>query len=127
MNKKVTLAAIIAVTLAGPLTGCVIAVGDKGWDVQSSSDWEKTQDQNRRKLEQMEVGMALSEVRTLMGTADFNELYVRDDKQIQVLYYRTHRTRSDSKTTKDECTPIVLTDGQVTGWGESAFQRAVQL
>lgn len=128
MNKKVTLAAILAVTLAGPLSGCVIAVGDKGdWDTSSSADWEQVQDQNRRKLEQVALGMSLNEVRGIMGTAEFNELYQQDDKQIQVLFYRTHRTRSDGKTTKEECTPIVLTDGQVTGWGDTAFQNAVRL
>ncbi|MBY6018144.1 DUF3192 domain-containing protein [Ferrimonas balearica] len=127
MNKKVTLAAILAVTLAGPLSGCVIAVGDKGWDAQSSADWEKKQDSNRRKLEQIELGMALSDVRSIMGTADFNELYQQEEDQVQVLYYRTHRTRGDSKTTKDECTPIVLTNGAVTGWGNTALENAVRL
>ncbi|MBY5990643.1 DUF3192 domain-containing protein [Ferrimonas balearica] len=127
MNKRTLLAATVAMALTVNLSGCIVAVDKGGWDYQTNSDWEKTQEKNRRHLEQVELGMALSQVRTIMGTADFNELHQNDGAQVQVLFYRTHRSHGDGKTSKDECTPIVLTDGIVTGWGDTAYQKAVQL
>nr|WP_275659134.1 MULTISPECIES: DUF3192 domain-containing protein [Shewanella] len=105
------------------LSGCVLNVGegDKGWSTGNS--WERVQEQNRVNLSKLSLGMTRDQVMTLMGTADFNEAYTKQDKTVNVLYYRTQRTREDGTTTKDECTPIVITDNRVVGWGEKAYHN----
>lgn len=121
MKKELVMAAALSVALSG----CVISIKDGDIDSDWVSDWEAQQQENREKLAQLAPGMTVEQVSTLMGTADFNELYQRDDTAIQVLYYRTHRTSGDGKTSKDECTPVVFNNGKVTGWGDTAFASAL--
>ncbi|MBL4913447.1 DUF3192 domain-containing protein [Shewanella schlegeliana] len=105
------------------LTGCVVNLGDgeSGWD--SNAAWEKTQENNRNNLSKISLGMSKDQVTTLMGTADFNEAYIQQDKEVYVLFYRTQRTHGDGKTTKDECTPVVISNNAVVGWGEMAYSK----
>ena len=56
-----------------------------------------------------------------MGLADFNEFHQKDQDRFQVLYYRTQRKNGDGVTTKDECTPLVLKNGLLVGWGDTAY------
>ncbi|MGS0675071.1 DUF3192 domain-containing protein [Shewanella sp. 0m-4] len=102
------------------LTGCVVNVGDGG---SENGSWEKVQDKNRDNLSKISLGMSKNQVTTLMGTADFNEAYIQQDKEVYVLFYRTQRTHGDGKTTKDECTPVVISNNAVVGWGEMAYSK----
>jgi len=52
---------------------------------------------------------------------DFNELFEKQDGTYRVLYYRTQKTMGDGITTKDECTPLVFRNGELVGWGDSAY------
>jgi len=45
-----------------------------------------------------------------------------DGKQIEVLWYHTDVKAEDDAITDDELTPVVLTDGRVTGWGWDYWQ-----
>ncbi|RTR39239.1 DUF3192 domain-containing protein [Shewanella canadensis] len=103
------------------LTGCVLNVGDgeSGWDNQAS--WEKSQTNNRANLARLNMGMSRDQVQVLMGQADFNEAYIEEDKEVHVLFYRTQHMNGDGKTTKDECTPVVISNGALVGWGEKAY------
>lgn len=125
---------LIAVTFLGlaslGLSGCVVNVGDgeSGWD--SSESWEKVQDKNRTNLTKLSLGMPKDQVMILMGTADFSEAYIQQsvqqgesNKEVLVLFYRTQRNNGDGKTTKDECTPIVLSNNALVGWGETAYSK----
>jgi hypothetical protein len=121
---------LIAITFLGlaslGLSGCVVNVGDgeSGWD--SSESWEKVQDKNRTNLTKLSLGMPKDQVMILMGTADFSEAYIQQDesnKEVLVLFYRTQRNNGDGKTTKDECTPIVLSNNALVGWGETAYSK----
>ncbi len=124
--KKTILAATLAALAISTLSGCVVKVGGDGdWDSGHQSSWEQQQDRNRRNLEQINLGMTVNQVRVIMGTADFNEVYQQEEGVVQVLYYRTHRLKGDGVTGKDECTPVVFRDGTVTGWGEAAVNRAI--
>ena len=125
MKTTLLISSVLAASMT--LTGCVIAVDGDGWDGDSydngsSSHWENQEKQNREKLATLNPGMSVQQVETLMGTAAFNEFYQQNDKQIQVLFYRTQRTKGDGKTTKDECTPLVFEQGELKGWGERAYQ-----
>ncbi|MCU8013512.1 DUF3192 domain-containing protein [Shewanella sp. SM74] len=133
MNHKLN-NKLIAITFLGlaslGLSGCVVNVGDgeSGWD--SSESWEKVQDKNRTNLTKLSLGMPKDQVMILMGTADFSEAYIQQsaqqgeaNKEVLVLFYRTQRNNGDGKTTKDECTPIVLSNNALVGWGETAYSK----
>ncbi|MEC4727032.1 DUF3192 domain-containing protein [Shewanella sp. D64] len=100
------------------LSGCVINLGesDSGWN-----SWEQTQSANRDNLTKLNLGMSQDQVKVLMGDADFYEAYIQNEKEVHVLFYRTQRTKEDGKTTKDECTPVVISNNAVVGWGEKAY------
>ncbi|SHI10940.1 DUF3192 domain-containing protein [Ferrimonas marina] len=122
-KNKLLVAMMLTSTLA--LNGCVVAMGNKGgWDGKST--WEEQQQLNRKNLEKVDLGMSVAEVRTIMGTADFNELHQLDAGVVQVLYFRTHRNKGDGKTAKDECTAVVFRDGAVIGWGDRAYADATR-
>ncbi|MCL1048520.1 DUF3192 domain-containing protein [Shewanella abyssi] len=105
------------------LTGCVINVGDDESDWDHNGSWETTQESNRENLARISLGMSRDQVTTLMGTADFNEAYIQQDKEVHVLFYRTQRMKGDGKTTKNECTPVVISNNAVVGWGEKAYSK----
>lgn len=110
---------ISAATLA--LSGCVVAIGDKT-ETASESTWRKTQQFNLQSINQLSLGVSSEDVRQQLGAPDFSELFQKDGQQVQVLFYRTHHRNSDGKTTKDECTPLIFKDNQLTAWGDKAYQ-----
>lgn len=115
-TNLIGLAFIGAVSLG--LSGCVINLGEGESDWNS---WERTQTENRDNLTKLNLGMSQEQVNVLMGKADFNEAYIENDKEVHVLFYRTQRTNGDGKTTKDECTPVVISNNTLIGWGEKAY------
>ncbi|MBE1299999.1 MAG: DUF3192 domain-containing protein [Alteromonadaceae bacterium] len=116
----VTLAAASVLTIG--LSGCVISVDGDGFEGHHAS-WEDREYKNRKIIADLNLDMTTEQVRGRLGTPDFNELVQREDDVYQVLFYRTHRTSGDGKTTKDECTPVVMRNGLLIGWGETAYQR----
>jgi hypothetical protein len=119
--KKTLIAAAIILPLS--LSGCVVSVGGGDGDDGYSSSWQDREHQNRKHIAKLMPDINISTVIDRMGVADFNELYKKQDDQIQVLYYRTNRQDGDGVTSKDECTPLVFKNGQLVGWGETAYQN----
>ncbi|GLP96734.1 DUF3192 domain-containing protein [Paraferrimonas sedimenticola] len=119
MSKWVMLAP--AALLVATLSGCSVHVGSDKYR-EHNSDWEKTQLENRKNLNGLTIGMDKDQVQNVMGFSDLNEAFQKDGKLVQLWYYRTQHVKSDGRTTKDECTPLVLVDGSLIGWGESAVQ-----
>ncbi|MFT5235822.1 MAG: outer membrane protein assembly factor BamE (lipoprotein component of BamABCDE complex) [Shewanella sp.] len=115
-TNLIGLAFIGAVSLG--LSGCVINVGEGDSDWNS---WERTQSENRDNLTKLNLGMSQDQVNVLMGKADFYEAYIHNEKEVHVLFYRTQRNSGDGKTTKDECTPVVISNNSLVGWGERAY------
>lgn len=105
------------------LSGCVLNIGDGESDWNGQDGWETKQNVNRANLAKLALGMSRDQVSILMGTADFNEAYVQQDKEVHVLFYRTQRNSGDGKTTKDECTPVVMSNNKLVGWGSMAYQN----
>jgi len=112
---------LIAAALAVTLSGCVIAV-DGDHDYSEDSNWKKTQRFNQEQVNKLQMGMSADDIRTLMGAPDFSESFTKDGETVQVLFYRTHHEKSDGKTTKEECTPLIFKQNRLTGWGEKAYQ-----
>ncbi|RLV57873.1 DUF3192 domain-containing protein [Parashewanella curva] len=125
MKIKLLVAAVLSVSM---LSGCVVSIGGDGEHSSYSSSWQKRQKENRMHIGQLQMGMDYQQVINLMGSPDINEAYLENKgeskHEIQVLFYRTQHVSSDSITTKDECTPIVIKNGKVVGWGEKAYQLA---
>ncbi|WP_144209807.1 DUF3192 domain-containing protein [Shewanella donghaensis] len=127
MKSKLGIALIMAFA-ATSLSGCVLNVGDHEGN-RSDSYWEKQQKTNRNNLSKLSIGMTKDQVSILMGTADFSEAYVTQadseskKNEVQVFFYRTQWSKGDGKTTKDECTPVVIRDNKLVGWGETAYQK----
>ncbi len=126
MNQTLK-AALIAIPLSMSLTGCVIVSTDEDtraeWLEDSQEKWQQVQRDNKRKIAQLEVGDKYTNVRSTMGTPEFNEAFSSDGKEYQVLFYRTHHRHSDGETTKDECTPLIFVDGKLSSWGEKAYDK----
>ncbi|HEX5793879.1 MAG TPA: DUF3192 domain-containing protein [Rheinheimera sp.] len=118
MLAKLFVAAALAVTLSG----CVVAVGGDHDFERDDSSWKKTQRYNQEQINKLTLQASAEDIRTLLGTPDFTESFNKDGETVQVLFYRTHHQKSDGKTTKDECTPLVFKQNRLTGWGDKAYQ-----
>lgn len=119
--KKSLIAAAIILPLS--LSGCVISVGGEDGDYSYSSSWEKKERKNRKAIANLSPDTSVTAIKRDMGTPDFSELHQRGNDEIQVLFYRTQRTEGDGVTTKDECTPLVFKNGQLIGWGDTAYDN----
>jgi len=117
MLGKIFVAAALAVTLSG----CVVAVGGDH-DFDDDSSWKKTQRYNQEQVNKLVLEMSAEDIRTLMGKPDFSESFNKDGETVQVLFYRTHHDKSDGKTTKEECTPLIFKQNKLVGWGDKAYQ-----
>ena len=112
---------LVAAALAVGLSGCVVAVGGDH-DFDDDNNWKKSQRYNQEQINKLSLQMSADDIRTLLGTPDFTESFNKDGETVQVLFYRTHHHKSDGKTTKEECTPLVFKQNRLTGWGDKAYQ-----
>lgn len=102
------------------LAGCVIHVDTS----DDEEDWATVQRANERTIRSLELERGIDSVRAEMGKPDFIEAFSRQGDEFTVLFYRTHRTKGDGRTTKDETTPLVFVNGKLVGWGEAAIEHA---
>ncbi|MBB1270558.1 DUF3192 domain-containing protein [Shewanella sp. SR44-3] len=125
MKLKLIPAALLT-SLSLLMSGCVLNVGDHG--SSGHSGWEEQQQANRDNIAKLSIGMDTQQVTLLMGTADFSEAFVTQasaqdaEQQVQVFFYRTQWSKGDGKTTKEECTPVVLRNNKLIGWGDAAYK-----
>jgi len=76
----------------------------------------------------LDIGMSKAQVLEVMGAPDLNEAYLRPDGSTLVaLFYYTDRKRGDYNVTRDECTPVVLQDNKVVGWGQDYLQTTLNV
>ena len=112
---------LVLVFLAVWLSGCVVAIGNDGPESRDSR-WAEIERDNRRAIDSLLMGMGIREVQLAMPhEADFSEAFMVDGVAHRVLFYRTQRVEGDGVTSRDETTPLVFADGQLVGWGESAW------
>ncbi len=114
--------AVVLISSILLLHGCIIVDGDHNWG--DDADWKEVQNRNVQKISQLELNSNRAEVLDLMGAPDFTEAFTRGDHNYYVLYYRTHRVKSDGKTNKSETTPLIFENGKLIGWGEEAKRSA---
>ena len=114
----------VSAALVVGLSGCVVAIGTDEME-RASSDWAEIERENRRAIDSLALGMTIGEVRAEMPhPADFTEAFVERGTEYRVLFYRTQRVDGDGATTRDETTPLVFADGELVGWGMSAWRDA---
>lgn len=85
--------------------------------------WEDRQAYNQSKLAELKLGLSSEHIHQLMGSADFSEAKFSQGKALTILFYRTHQTKSDGITTRDECTPLLFSDDKLIGWGQDTYQQ----
>lgn len=122
-RKKIQVISLASLLMVS-LSGCVIAIGDDDYNNNDGkhSNWESREKNNRAHIQNMVIGTSYLDITNKMGIADFNEVISGNASNYQVLYYRTQRQDSDGVTTKDECTPLVFSNGELIGWGMSFVQ-----
>lgn len=118
--KKLPLFASV-LTAAMMLQGCVIVTESDWEDGKSQYEGQQQERDNRTMIAALPMALSVEEVKQRMGTPDFSDRVQDDGITYQVLYYRTHRQHADGMTTRDECTPLVFKNGELTGIGELAL------
>lgn len=89
--------------------------------------WQERETYNAKQIGQLEFGMSKDDVIRMLGSPDINEAKETASGPHQVLFYRTHHVTSDGITTKDECTPLLFKNNQLTAWGSDAYQDFQEL
>lgn len=113
---------LLAGVVSVGLSGCVINVGEDGYDSDwKGNSWKSEENRNRELISNLTPGAGIDEIKNRMGVADFSEAYSKDDGLVEVLFYRTQRVHGDGKTSKDECTALVFKQGKLIGWGDRAY------
>ncbi|MEW6981965.1 DUF3192 domain-containing protein [Colwelliaceae bacterium 6471] len=118
--KKTLIALLIAAPISLTLSGCVVSVGGGEDGHNFSSDFDDREYGNRKKIAKLALGASYADAYTHLGVADFTENYQSNGDNIQVLFYRTHRTQKDGLTTKDECTYLHFVNGVLKETGAGA-------
>ncbi|GGZ13424.1 MULTISPECIES: DUF3192 domain-containing protein [Shewanella] len=88
--------------------------------------WEDRQAYNQGKLTELKLGQSGESVVEMLGHPDFSEAKLSQGQTLNVLFYRTHQTKSDGVTTKDECTPLLFRNDQLIAWGDDTYQQYLQ-
>ena len=78
---------------------------------------------NQNNLLKLQKGMSKEQVLEVMGKPDFHEVYESlYGHTLMIAYYYTHHQKFDGKITKDECTPVVIKNEKLIGWGDEFYQ-----
>ncbi|MFT5209022.1 MAG: hypothetical protein ACI9CE_000740 [Flavobacterium sp.] len=111
------------ILLLSTLAGCVVAIGNDGYD-DGEDGWEHRQEKNLRYINGLDLGTSMNVVEADLGTPDFSDSFQRDGEVFNVIYYRTQHRESDGETSRDETTPLVFIGKSLVGWGELAIEQA---
>ena len=71
----------------------------------------------------LEKGMTKEAVLKVMGEPNDHEVYeTLYGNQMMILFYYTQRKRFDGTMKRDECTPVVIKNEKLVGWGEYFYE-----
>lgn len=119
MNASIRIVVLTVSVIA--LSGCVVAIGNDGTNGRDAA-WSEIERDNRLAIESLRLGMSVREVQSAMPhESDFSEAFTVKGEPYRVLFYRTQRVAGDGVTTRDETTPFIFANGELVGWGESAW------
>lgn len=122
MNKKVIKRITIGVGLYAAFVMAVITFYP---DTPHDMDWKDRQAYNKVQISKLELGLQKKQILELLGSPDITEAKRNDNKEIQVMFYRTQHKKADGITTEDECTALLFENNVLIAWGDSAYQSFV--
>ena len=122
MNKKVIKRIAIG---AGLYAVFAIAVITLYPDTPQDMDWRDREAYNKVQISKLELGLQKKQILELLGSPDITEAKRNEDKELQVMFYRTQHKQADGITTEDECTPLLFENNELIAWGESAYQSYI--
>lgn len=122
MNKKVVKRVGIGVGLYAVF---VVAVLTLYPDTPANMDWQDREEYNKVKISKLELGLQKSHILELLGSPDITEAKRNENKELQVMFYRTQHKQADGITTEDECTPLLFENNELIAWGDSAYQSFI--
>lgn len=92
-------------------------------DSPEDMDWEDRQEYNKVQIAKLELGTSRTEILSLLGSPDISEAKKTGADRVQVMFYRTHRKKSDGITTQDECTALLFRNDELVAWGDNAYEN----
>ena len=122
MNKKVVKRIGIG---AGLYAVFVMAVITLYPDTAQDMDWKDREAYNKVQMSKLELGLQKKHIIEWLGSPDITEAKRNDNKELQVMFYRTQHKKSDGITTEDECTALLFENNELIAWGDSAYQSYV--
>ena len=122
MNKKVVKRIGIGVGLYAAFVMAVITLYP---DSSKNMDWQDREEYNKVQISKLELGLQKKHIIELLGSPDITEAKRNDNKELQVMFYRTQHKKSDGITTEDECTALLFENNELIAWGDSAYQSFV--
>jgi hypothetical protein len=122
MNKKVVKRISIAVGLYAIFAMAVITFyPDKPQDM----GWKDREEYNKVQISKLELGLQRKQILELLGSPDITQAKRNNDKELQVMLYRTQHRQADGITTEDECTALLFENNELIAWGDSAYQAYI--
>ena len=122
MNKKVVKRIVIGVGLYAAFVMAVITLYP---DSSKNMDWQDREEYNKVQMSKLELGLQKKQILELLGSPDITEAKRNDNKELQVMFYRTQHKKADGITTEDECTALLFENNELIAWGDSAYQSSV--
>lgn len=122
MNKKVIKRIIIGVGIYAVFVMAVITLYP---DTPQNMDWQDREAYNKVQISKLELGLQKKQILELLGSPDITEAKRNDNKELQVMFYRTQHKKADGITTEDECTALLFENNELIAWGDSAYQSFV--
>jgi outer membrane protein assembly factor BamE (lipoprotein component of BamABCDE complex) len=122
MNKKVINRIVIGVGLYAAVIMAVIMLYP---DSSKDMDWKDREQYNKIQISKLELGLQKKQVIELLGSPDITEAKRDDNKELQVMFYRTQHKQADGITTEDECTALLFENNELIAWGDSAYQSFI--
>ncbi|WP_286232779.1 DUF3192 domain-containing protein [Thalassotalea sediminis] len=112
MNKKIIFRIFLALAAYGIFVLLVVNFYD---DSPANMQWEDREAYNRQFISKLKLGeFTFEEAIEKLGSPDITEAKKAEERNFQVLFYRTQHVKSDGITTQDECSYLVFVDNVLT-------------
>lgn len=112
MSKKVLLRIFLALAAYGVFVLLVVNFYD---DSPANMKWEDREAYNRQYISKLKLGeFTFDQALEHLGSPDITEAKSANDKNFQVLFYRTQHVKSDGITTQDECSYLLFVNNVLT-------------
>ncbi|WP_025819952.1 DUF3192 domain-containing protein [Shewanella marina] len=113
---------LLVLPIIAGLSACSINIASND-DDSGQYKFHKIERQNKQHITQLNMGMTQEQVQLLMGKPELTEAYNKKGQAMKILFYRTQWQHGDGQTTKDECTALIFENGNLMGWGDTAYQQ----